>query len=114
MDNDGAVFIDDINEDIYKDNIVCVTDEDGNEIRLEFLDLIPYDSKEYVIFLPCDENEGEVLILELIENEDGEESFGSVNDKEVLDAVFEIFNNRIEKRNKRRKIEEKFNDLFNS
>ena len=42
------------NED--ESNIVILNDEEGNEIRFEFLDLIEYENEEYVILLPLDEN----------------------------------------------------------
>ena len=61
------------------------------------MDLIQYQNEEYVILLPVDEtekeNESEVVILHLEEGEEStdEESYCSVEDEEVLNAVFEIF-----------------------
>ena len=68
------------------------------------MDLIEYDGEEYVVLLPNDEDEddaGEVVILKLedTDNEE-EESYVSVDDEEVLKAVFEIF-------------KDKFKDEFN-
>ena len=40
------------------DNIVILNDEDGNEVKFEFLDLIELDDEEYVVLLPVTE-EGE-------------------------------------------------------
>ena len=45
------------------DNIVVLNDEDGNEVKFEFLDLVELDEEEYV----------------------------SVEDEEILNKVFEIF-----------------------
>lgn len=94
------------NEGEELDNILTLNDEDGNEIEFEFLDLIEYDGEEYVILLPVEyeedtEEPGEVVILKLedTENED-EESYVSVEDEEILNAVFEKF-------------KEKFKDDFN-
>ena len=87
------------------DNIIVLNDENGNEVEFEFLDLIEYDSEEYVVLLPIledgQEDEGEVVILKVeeTENED-EESYTSVDNEEVLTAVFEIF-------------KDKFKDEFN-
>ena len=39
-------------------NIIVLNDENGEEIRFEFLDLIEYDGEEYVVLLPVIE-EGE-------------------------------------------------------
>ena len=38
------------------DNIIILNDEEGNEIQFEFLDLIEYNSEEYVVLLPVDED----------------------------------------------------------
>ena len=91
------------NEEV--DNIIVLNDEDGNEVRFEFLDLVELDDEEYVVLLPVaeegEEEEGEVVILKLedTENED-EESYVSVEDEDILNAVFEKF-------------KEKFKDDFN-
>ena len=80
------------------DNIVILNDEEGNEVKFEFLDLIELDEEEYVVLLPIteegDEEEGEVVILKVEdtdEEETDEESYVSVEDEEVLNKVFEIF-----------------------
>ena len=94
------------NEGEELDHILTLNDEDGNEVEFEFLDLIEYEGEEYVILLPVEDEEeaeepGEVVILKLedTENED-EESYVSVEDEDILNAVFEKF-------------KEKFKDDFN-
>ena len=85
-------------------NIVVLNDEHGNEIKFEFLDLIEYESEEYVVLLPIDEDgendDGEVVILKLEDSDTDEESYVSVDDEATLNAVFEIF-------------KDKFKDEFN-
>ena len=79
------------------DNIVILNDEDGNEVKFEFLDLVDYEDEQYVVLLPMaeddEEDDGEVVILKLEDTEDDseEESYVSVDDEEVLMKVFEIF-----------------------
>ena len=86
------------------DNIIVLNDENGDEIEFEFLDLIEYEGDEYVVLLPNDEDKedaGEVVILKLEDTDsEDEESYVSVDDEDVLKAVFEIF-------------KEKFKDEFN-
>ncbi len=79
------------------DNIVTLNDEDGNEVKFEFLDLVELDEEEYVVLLPVsedgEEDEGEVVILK-VEDSDGdsdEESYVGITDEEILNKVFEIF-----------------------
>ena len=80
------------------DNIVILNDEDGNEVKFEFLDLVELDNEQYVILLPVtvegEEEEGEVVILKIEDNDDEnaeEESYVSVEDEEILNKVFDIF-----------------------
>ena len=79
------------------DNIVILNDEEGNEVKFEFLDLIDLDDEEYVVLLPVtdegEEDEGEVVILKVedTDEESDEESYVSVEDEETLNKVFEIF-----------------------
>ena len=83
------------------DNIITLNDEDGEEVKFEFLDLIEYNSEEYVILLPVDEETDEVVILKVEDTEsEDEESYVGVEDEETLNAVFQIF-------------KDKFKDEFN-
>lgn len=88
------------------DNIVILNDEEGNEVKFEFLDLVELDEEEYVVLLPVseegEEDEGEVVILKLEDTDEDsdEESYVGVEDEEILNKVFEIF-------------KEKYKDEFN-
>ena len=80
------------------DNIIILNDEEGNEVKFEFLDLVELDNEEYVVLLPVteegEEEEGEVVILKVEDTDDEEseeESYVSVEDEEILNKVFEIF-----------------------
>ena len=75
-------------------SILSLTDEDGNEIELELIDSIDHQGKEYLVLLPLEEESSETIILEVEPNDDGTESFLSVSDEDVLDAVFAIFKKR--------------------
>lgn len=95
----------DENENLEESNLIILNDDEGNEVKFEFLDLIKYEEEDYVVLLPVpeegteDDNEVVILKLEETESED-EESYVSVDDEETLTAVFEIF-------------KEKFKDEFN-
>lgn len=83
---------------------ITLSDENGNEFQLEFIDIVAYNEKEYAVFLPADDegNSGdEVIILEIKESNDGEMAeYLSVDDESILNEVFELF-------------KEKFKDEFN-
>ena len=85
------------------DNVIILNDEDGNEVKFDFLDLIEYGGEEYVVLLPVEEGEDadEVVILKVEDTDsEEEESYVGVDDQEVLNAVFAIF-------------KDKFKDEFN-
>ncbi len=95
----------DENENLEESNLIILNDDEGNEVKFEFLDLIKYEDEDYVVLLPVPEEgaeeDNEVVILKLEETEsEDEESYVSVDDEETLTAVFEIF-------------KEKFKDEFN-
>lgn len=82
------------------DNIIVLTDELGNEVEFEFLDLIKYIDKEYVVLYPLSDDDENVVILELEYSDGDEESFCEVENENIVMAVFKIF-------------KEKFKDKFN-
>ena len=76
------------------DNIIVLNNENGEEVKFEFLDLVDLDDEQYVVLLPMteadEEDEGEVVILKLEDTDEDseEESYVSVDDEEVLMKVF--------------------------
>ncbi len=86
--------------DELDDSVVILNDENGNEIRFEFLDLIEYQGEEYVVLLPEDEDAEEVVILKVEDTgSSDEEAYVSVDNEYTLQTIFEIF-------------KEKFRDIF--
>ena len=80
-------------EDMEMDNVIMLTDEDGNDVPFEFLDVIEYQDAEYVVLMPMDEDDdsGEVVILQLIQESDDEDTFVGIDSEEILSAVFAKF-----------------------
>ena len=81
------------------DNLIVLQDESGEDCAFEFLDFIVLDSCEYVVLLPCAEDEeesGKVAILRVETADTGadEESYVSVDDEGTLMTVFDMFKER--------------------
>ena len=76
---------------------ITVTDEDGKEIVLEFVDALEDNGQTYQAFFPA-ETEGEdeddpdngLVILKVI-HEDGEDLLSTLDTDEELDAVYDLF-----------------------
>ena len=75
-------------------DIVILTDEKGRDVRFKLLDLIEYESKEYVVLYPLDDNSQQVSILEVEKSAGGKESYISVDDDDTVLKVYEIFKER--------------------
>ena len=72
-------------------NLLSLTDENGEESTFEYLDVIEYEGKEYLILLPVEDESGEVVILEIEPVDEENENYLSVGDEALLNAVYDIF-----------------------
>ena len=75
-------------------SILTLTDENGEEIEFEFLDLVEYEGDEYIILLPVEAVETEVVVLKVEPIDEENESYVSVNDEQTLNEVYAIFKER--------------------
>ena len=82
-----------------EEGVLLLTDENGEETAFEYLDCIEYEGKEYLVLMPMEEEDGEVVILEVEPVDEEMENYLAVEDEAVLNAVFAIF-------------KEKFQDVF--
>ena len=75
---------------------ITVTDEDGQEIVLEFVSMLEYNGQQYQAFFPAEE-EGEeqdeedtgLVILKVI-HEDGEDPLSTPDTEEEAEAVYQL------------------------
>ena len=84
-----------------RDDILILVDEKGEEVEFEYLDTMEVDGNEYAVLLPLDDEDEdveteEVVILKLDKDENGEDSFVSVDDDEELNKVFELFKKKVQ------------------
>ena len=73
---------------------VDLTDEEGNNFKLEIVGDVEYEDALYRVFLPTDMDEDDpdygFIILKCTEV-DGEEMLDSVDDEELLEKVYAVF-----------------------
>lgn len=77
-----------------EENIIQLDDENGNAVFFEFLDLIKWREKEYVILLPIKENDNQVVILQLVSVDGEQENYIGVENELILETVFALFKER--------------------
>lgn len=79
-------------------NFITLTDEDGNEIELEYVDAIEVDGQTYMAFFPTVDDEADeaaaeefgLVILKSI-SENGEELLSTLDSDEELNRVYDLF-----------------------
>ena len=77
--------------------IIELTDDDGNVTRFEYMTTIDYEGELYVALMLADEEEedeeeeGNVVILKIEQDENGEDIYVSIEDEALADAVFQKF-----------------------
>ena len=78
------------------ENIVYLSDEEGNEMAFEYLDSVEYEGSEYVVLASTEEDDDEVVILKVepVPDNDEEEDLVAVENEETAQAVFDIFKER--------------------
>ena len=73
---------------------VDITDEEGNNFKLEIIGDVEYEDELYRVFLPTDIDEDDpdygFIILKCTQV-DGEEMLDSVDDEELLEKVYAVY-----------------------
>ena len=79
-----------------EENILSLTDENGEEVEFEYLDCIEFQGKEYLVLVPCESEASEIVILEVEPVDEETENYLSVQDEAILNAVYEIFKDKFQ------------------
>ncbi len=84
-------------------NFVTLTDDEGNDVELEYVDALEFNGTTYMAFFPVmeedseeEENEEEYgLVILKSQMEDGEEFLVTVDDEEEIEKVYDLFMEQI-------------------
>ena len=86
-------------EEEFGASYITIEDDEGNEFELEHLNTLQFEGEEYMVFLPADMDEDDpdygFIILRSVE-ENGEETFDSVDDEELLEKVYAVYMEMLE------------------
>ena len=74
-----------------EESILTLTDENGEDMRFEYLDCIEYAGTEYLVLMPAEEAATEIVILEVEPVDEETENYLSVQDEKLLNEVYAIF-----------------------
>ena len=89
--------------DDFGPNFVTLTDDEGNDIELEYVDALEHNGTTYMAFFPVveedsedEENEEEYgLVILKSQMENGEEFLVTIDDEEEIDKVYDLFMEQI-------------------
>ena len=86
MENENLIL-----EEEEESSILTLTDAQGNDNDFEYLDCIEFEGKEYLVLMPVDAIETEIVILEVEPVDEENENYLAVEDEKLLNAVYAIF-----------------------
>lgn len=79
-------------EDENIENYITLTDDDGEDVSFEIIGTVTHKERTFAVLLPFDDEDGEVVILEILPGETPDsDEFISVDDDSLLQEVFELF-----------------------
>ena len=82
-------------QEVEDDGLIVMLDENDNELNFQMIMPFENNGKAYVAMEPVGEVPGfepdEVLIMEVIEDEEGDETLQPVETEEELEAAWEVF-----------------------
>jgi uncharacterized protein YrzB (UPF0473 family) len=89
--------------DEFGPNFVTLTDDEGNDIELEYVDALEHNGTTYMAFFPVveedsedEQNEEEYgLVMLKSQMENGEEFLVTIDDEEEIDKVYDLFMEQI-------------------
>ena len=89
--------------DEFGPNFVTLTDDEGNDIELEYVDALEHNGTTYMALFPVveedsedEENEEEYgLVILKSQMENGEEFLVTIEDEEEIDKVYDLFMEQI-------------------
>ena len=89
--------------DEFGPNFVTLTDDEGKDIELEYIDALEYNGTTYMAFFPVveedsedEQNEEEYgLVILKSQMENGEEFLVTIDDEEEIDKVYDLFMEQI-------------------
>jgi hypothetical protein len=79
----------------YGSDFITVTDDEGNDFELEHLGTLERQGSTYMAFVPADMDEDDedfgLILLRVIEDENGEQLLADIDDEAELNDVYEQF-----------------------
>ncbi|MBR0414483.1 MAG: DUF1292 domain-containing protein [Clostridia bacterium] len=69
--------------------VIVLSDDLGNETEIEYIDSVSFEGKEYALFMPLENDDDEVIIMQYDNVSQDYDSFIPVSDRRILEGVYE-------------------------
>ena len=78
--------------EVFGDDIITITDEDGVEYVLEVLAVLEMDGTDYYALVPAESEEDEYLEVSILKavDENGEEILCAIEDEDELERIYAV------------------------
>ncbi len=80
-----------MSENIERENIFTLTDEEGNESEFELIGELQIDDNTYLALIPLEGDEDEYVVLKVEVDENGDELLVTIEDDDEFDRVADAF-----------------------
>lgn len=75
----------------YDDDVITLSDEDGNEVPFQIIDTIELADEVFALLSPLDDEEDDtLLIFRILEDEDGQQ-FEQMDDEDIVQYVLDVY-----------------------
>ena len=69
--------------------VIVLSDDVGNETEIEYIDSTEFEGKRYALFMPLENDDDEVIIMQYDNVSKDYDSFIPVEDRRILEGVYE-------------------------
>ena len=76
------------------EDLLVLTDENGEELQFEVLDIMEHKGEEYIVLFPADGDEDEPVHILRVTSEalgSGEEQYEGLDDRELIETLYQQF-----------------------
>lgn len=76
------------------EDMLILTDENGEELQFEVLDIMEHEGEEYIVLFPADADEDEPVHILRVTSENidnGEEQYEGLEDMELIETLYQKF-----------------------
>lgn len=76
------------------EDMLVLTDENGEELQFEVLDIMEHEGEEYIVLFPEDADEDEPVHILRVASENidnGEEQYEGLDDMELIETLYQQF-----------------------